>query len=144
MHRTKLFIIYLGLLSLLSGSLFSKMSWVGSMGIRFFYKEYSFFKIWWQGALAVFIALLCLYGIHYLLQKKLYSRATLYHITGIVIALAGLYFTYADFRQTLSHRWMGERFHLGAYCFWLGWISICIFFLKGASTISNKKARGVE
>ena len=145
MHRTTLFIIYLALLSVLSGYLFSKVSWAGCIGLKFFYKEYSFFKIWWQGASIVFIVLMLLYATHYLLQKIMCRRrAIACHIAGIVFSLAGLYFTYSDFRQTLSHRWLGERFHLGAYCFWLGWTSICIFFLTSRSTISNRTAAKVE
>lgn len=44
-----------------------------------------------------------------------------------MIAVAGIYFSYLDFRRTLSHRWLGERFHLGVYLFWVGWIAITIF-----------------
>ena len=44
----------------------------------------------------------------------------------VLIALVGLYFTYNDFRHTLSHRWLGERFHLGAYLFWIVWIAISV------------------
>lgn len=48
----------------------------------------------------------------------------------IVAALLGLYFTYQDFRQNVSHRWLGERFHLGGYLFWIGWIIISVFYLS--------------
>ncbi|HVG40305.1 MAG TPA: hypothetical protein VM888_01745, partial [Chitinophagaceae bacterium] len=50
-------------------------------------------------------------------------------LLALAVALIGLYLTYRDFRQSLSHRLMGERFHTGAYLFWLGWISIALFFL---------------
>ena len=140
MKRTGLLITFLLLLSTLSGFLFSKVSWVGKVGIRWFYKEYGFLKVWWQAALVVFTILLALYLLHFFLQKKFAGRAKVYHIAGIALAVVGLYFTYADFRETLSHRWLGERFHLGAYCFWMGWISICVFFLATRATISNKTA----
>jgi len=45
----------------------------------------------------------------------------------LAIAIAGIFFSYSDFRNTLSHRLLGERFHLGVYLFWLGWIAITIF-----------------
>ncbi|WP_276134934.1 cytochrome d ubiquinol oxidase subunit II [Polluticoccus soli] len=139
MKRTGLLITFLLLLSTLSGYLFSKVSWVGKVGIRWFYKEYGFLKIWWQAALVVFAILLGLYLLHFFLQKKLSGKAKLYHIAGILVAIVGVYFTYDDFRHTLSHRWLGERFHLGAYCFWFGWISICVFFLTTSTTISSSK-----
>lgn len=140
MKRNSALITFLLLLSMLSGYLFSKVSWVGKVGIRWFYKEYGFLKIWWQAALVVFAILLALYLLHFFLQKKFSGKASLYHIAGILLAIVGLYFTYADFRETLSHRWLGERFHLGAYCFWFGWISICVFFLTGRTTTSNNTA----
>ena len=69
------------------------------------------------------------------------ARAKLVHISALVIALAGLFFTYQDFRHTLSHRWLGERFHLGAYMFWIGWIIISVFYLterRWTPTASNQ------
>jgi hypothetical protein len=57
------------------------------------------------------------------------STAVILHILVLLIALAGLYFTYVDFREVLEHRLLGERFHLGAYLSWLGWIAISLFFL---------------
>ena len=47
----------------------------------------------------------------------------------MLIAVAGLYFSYHDFRNTLSHKLLGEGFHLGVYLFWLGWIGISIGLL---------------
>jgi hypothetical protein len=63
-------------------------------------------------------------------QKKLpRAIAVRVHVFACVLALAGLYFTYIDFRNTLSHHMLGERFHLGAYLFWLGWLVISAFFI---------------
>lgn len=125
------FIIYLAALSVLAGYLFSKASWIGRIGIRLFYKQYSFLKTWWKGAGAVFMILLLLFAAHAYFYRKLKpSAARTLNITSLLLSLAGLFFTFLDFRHTLKHRWMGERFHLGAYCFWIGWISICILFLS--------------
>ena len=130
MKRNAFLILLLAVLAALSGYLFSKASLVGRMGINLFYKEYKFLKVWWKGALLVFAAWMLLYLLQRMVQKKLapiVSRFT--HIAAIIIALAGLYFTYSDFRHTTSHRWLGERFHLGGYLFWIGWIIISLFCL---------------
>jgi hypothetical protein len=55
--------------------------------------------------------------------------AIIIQVVALLIAIAGLLFSYADFRHTLSHRWLGERFHLGVYLFWLVWMAICVFIL---------------
>ena len=126
--RNVLFLLYLAALAVISGILFSKVSWVGKVGIRFFYSEYNFFKIWWQGALAVFGLLLLLFIVQAVV-KRFAARNTgkAVQFTAVLLALLGLFLTYEDFRNDISHRWLGERFHIGAYLFWLGWISISIF-----------------
>jgi heme A synthase len=61
-------------------------------------------------------------------EKKLpKTKATVVHVTFILLALLGLYLTYSDFQNTTSHRWLKEKFHIGAYLFWLGWIIISAF-----------------
>jgi hydrogenase-4 membrane subunit HyfE len=55
------------------------------------------------------------------------QRAIIVHVVFILLALVGLYFTYSDFQHTTTHRWLKERFHIGAYLFWLGWIIISVF-----------------
>lgn len=130
MKRTAPFITLLAGLSVLSGYLLSKATLVGRTGMNLFYKEYRFLKTWWKGALAVFAGLLLLFFIQGLAQRKLRrSKAIIVHAVALVIALAGLYFTYSDFRNTLSHRMLGERFHLGAYLFWIGWMLISLFYI---------------
>lgn len=42
--------------------------------------------------------------------------------------LAGLYFTFSNFRNDLSHRLLGERFHLGIYLYWIGFCIISLFY----------------
>lgn len=130
MKQYKGFIAYLAGLSLLAGYLFSKASWIGRIGISLFYRQYNFLKTWWKGAGVVFIILLLLLAAHEYFNRKLKpSSARMLHLTALLGSLAGLFFTFLDFRHTLKHRWMGERFHLGAYCFWIGWISVCLLFL---------------
>jgi len=47
----------------------------------------------------------------------------------LVAGVLGLVITYYDFQHTYSHRLLKERFHLGFYLFWLGWMGTCVFFL---------------
>ena len=129
-------VLFLAILSAVSGYLLSKASFVGRVGINIFYKEYRFLKIWWQGALLVFAVLLILLYLQGLVQKKLvFSKAKMVHTGAIFVAMIGLYFTYNDFRYTTTHRLLGERFHLGGYLFWLGWIMISLFFLVQKKTL---------
>lgn len=130
MKRMLPFVLYLAAISLLSGFMLSKASFVGKVGISLFYKEYSFLKVWWQAGLLVFAVLMILF----IIQAVIYNRANKRiavgaQITSIFIALAGLILSYNDFRDDISHRWMGERFHIGVYIFWIGWISIGIYLL---------------
>jgi len=62
-------------------------------------------------------------------QKLLKRKANNLHIATIVLAAAGLFFTWYDFRHTITHRLLGERFHIGAYLFWIGWMIISLFYL---------------
>ena len=130
MKRTVLFIFLLALLSAFSGLLLSKVSFAGRTGISLFYTEYKFLKTWWQGALAVFMILLIILGGQGFADKKLSRpKAKLVHITMVLFALAGLYVTYYDFSHTTTHRFLGGRFHLGAYLFWVDCILISLFYL---------------
>lgn len=133
----------LGLLSILSGWLLSKASLVGRVGISIFYKQYHFLKIWWQGALVVFITLMILFILQGLANRRLSkSKANILHITMLFLCMSGLYFTYSDFKHTTTHRLLGERFHLGAYIFWLGWMMISLFYLVDNS-IHEKERRNI-
>jgi hypothetical protein len=128
--RTASLLSLLAVLSGLSGYLLSNASLAGKVGISLFYKQYRFLKTWWQGALIVFVVLLILFFVQGLAERKLSkARAKVLHVFMILLALAGLYFTYYDFRHTTSHRLLGERFHIGAYLFWIDWILISSFYL---------------
>jgi hypothetical protein len=134
------FLLLLTALATLSGYLLSRASLVGRAGISLFYKEYSFLKTWWQGALVILAMWLLLFG----LQSWIHARAKtatgrLVHIAAIVLAVVGLYFTYRDFHYTLSHKLLGERFHLGGYLFWIGWMLISLYLLTQSrkTTVAN-------
>jgi hypothetical protein len=130
MKRSWFLLFLLVILSVISGYLLSKASLVGKAGISLFYREYQFLKVWWQGALVVFGVLFLLFLIQAAVQRKTArGTANFIHILCILLALAGLYFTYNDFRHDLSHRLLGERFHLGAYLFWIGWVMVSMFLL---------------
>jgi hypothetical protein len=126
--RISILVVFLAALSCLSGYLMSKASFIGRLGMTYVYKEYRFLKTWWKGALTVFIVWMILLIIQLIIERKLSKqKAIVVHVIFILLALAGLYFTYSDFQNTTSHRWLKERFHIGAYLFWLGWIIISVF-----------------
>ena len=130
MKRKLLLLSFLFVLSAIAGYLLSKASLVGKAGISLFYKQYKFLKVWWQAGLLLFVIWMLLFFLQGMAQKRLSNRAArLIHIAGIGAAFVGLYFTYQDFRHNIAHRWLGERFHLGGYLFWLGWIAISVFYL---------------
>lgn len=139
-------VFFLVLSSIISGVLFSKMSFLARASMSILkkkYLHYSFLKIWWQGALFVFVVLIILLLFQLLLQKKLLPKhAFRTQLVCVFLAVVGLYLTYQDFTHTLSHRWAGERLHLGFYIFWLSWIVISVFLLftnKAAQTIDTDK-----
>jgi hypothetical protein len=146
-RRYPILVIALALFSLIDGYLLSAISFVGRAGISLFYTQYQFLKSWWKGALLVFIIWIILLVVQSWLGKKV-KRATakIMQIALLIIAIAGLYISYADFRNSLSHRWLGERFHLGVYLFWLGWIAISIFMLlqKKDDQIEDLKTENVS
>jgi hypothetical protein len=126
--RVSLLVVVLAALAWLSGYLMSKASFVGRLGMTYIYQEYRFLKTWWKGALVVFFVWMVVLAIQAIAEKKLpKTKATVVHVTFILLALLGLYLTYSDFQNTTSHRWLKEKFHIGAYLFWLGWIIISAF-----------------
>ncbi|RYF78088.1 MAG: cytochrome d ubiquinol oxidase subunit II [Chitinophagaceae bacterium] len=130
MKRKALLFLLLMVLAGFAGYLLSKASLIGRVGISVFYKQYKFLKTWWQGGLLIFAVWMLLFFLQGLAQRKLSpAAAKRLQVAAIVAALVGLYFTYQDFQHTTSHRWLGERFHLGGYLFWIGWIIISVFYL---------------
>ena len=135
--RTAYFVFFLLVLSICCGILLSDISVVGKVGIKFFYKEYTFLKTWYKGASVVFIVLVLLFVIQ-LIVLRIAKRTTshIINVACIIGALVGLYFTYYDFRHTTTHRWLGERFHLGGYLFWIGWMIVSIYMLLQKKPLS--------
>lgn len=128
LKRNFVVVILLALFSIITGYVLSAISLVGRAGISLFHTQYQFLKTWWKGALLVFIVWLILFTVQSILYRKVRKKASnIIQAVSLFAAVAGLYFSYSDFRNTLSHRWLGERFHLGVYMFWLGWIAITIF-----------------
>ena len=138
LKRNLIVVIALAVFSLLSGYLLSAISFVGRAGIDLFYTQYRFLKTWWKGALLVFIVWIILFIIQSVINKRA-GKATSNMVNAImlVVATIGLYFSYADFRHSLAHRWLGERFHLGVYLFWAGWMAISILMLLRKQSASE-------
>ncbi len=141
MKRKSFFVLFLLALAALAGYVFSKASLIGRLGITLFYRQYKFLKVWWQGGLLIFVVWMTLFFLQGFAQKKMSpTNSKAIHILAVIASLAGLYFTYQDFRHTTSHRWLGERFHLGGYLFWIGWITISVFYLtekKGTEIVGS-------
>lgn len=130
MKRKFVLVLFLLALSGLAGWLLSKASLAGRVGISLFYKQYQFLKVWWQAGLLLLVVWMILFLVLGRVQQKATTRTARWtQIGAVVVALIGLYLTYQDFRHTTAHRWLGERFHLGGYLFWVGWIITGVFYL---------------
>src|SRR5207249_10826797 len=129
MKRKSGIILFLAILSFISGYLMSKASLVGRAGISLFYREYTFLKVWWKGALLILASFGLLFIVQGLIQRLGRKKAITIHIIACILAMSGLYFTFSDFRHSVSHHLLGERFHLGMYLFWIGWIIISLSYL---------------
>jgi len=122
--------------ALLSGILTSGISLVGRVGVNTFYRNYRFFKIWWQAALVCLVLLILVTLLLYGIDKKFKGgKRRLLLIAFLFAFIGGLYITYSDFRNALSHRWLGERFHLGIYLYWIGFCISNLFFLLTQRTV---------
>lgn len=117
-------------LAFISGILTSKISFIGRVGVNFFYKHYQFFKIWWQAALvclALFLTVTLI--IHFIDRRFSGFRKTGLLATLLFVFLGGLYLTYSGFRKDLSYRLLGERFHLGIYLWFIGCCLAVLFYM---------------
>lgn len=138
-------LIFLVTLSVVAGYLLSKVSLVGRMGMKMFYKEYLFLRSWWKDTLLLFIVFMILFAVQgYLRQKLPVNRSNRIYIISTVLALAGLYISYDDFRHTISHHLLGERFHIGVYLFWIGWMATSIYFLVQNALDSRLPSAGPQ
>lgn len=131
MKRTQSIILLQAILSLVSGYLISKMSFIGRLGINLFHSEYKIFKSWWQTALLLFGIQMLVFGIQWFVKKRKDNKTALITSIGLLcISLLGLYATYHDFQHTFTHKLLKEKFHLGFYLFWLSWLGSCLYFLS--------------
>lgn len=116
-------------LSVLSGYLISKMSFIGRVGINVFYQEYAIFKVWWQTALLFF-------GIQFFLMiLQLIAKTKLVSWVILILSIAGLLYTFIDFNDNFSYRILKEKFHVGFYLFFISTIIHSVYFL-----LVNKKS----
>lgn len=116
-------------LATVCGVLISQMSFVGRMGITFFYKNYGILKIWWQTALLIFLIHVIFIGVFYIFKRILPRKFSLFlFILLAILGFIGLYFTYENFR-TGTYKLMRNNFHVGFYLFWLGWELNCFYFM---------------
>ena len=111
------------ILSVVSGFLISKMSFLGRVGINFFYQEYAIFKVWWQTALLFFGIQFFLMILQSIAKTKLVSWVIL------IISIAGLVYVFIDFNNTFSYKILKEKFHVGFYLFFISTIIHCVYFL---------------
>ena len=140
MRRSRFLVLFLLILAVVCGQLLSGMSRFGQFGVSWIYTEYGFLRVWWQAAAVVLAVWLMLHLLHRLAHR--FCSRPVFRMIGaisIIAALAGLYATYQDFRSTLTHHWLGERFHIGAYLFWVGWIVIAVFYLQLPKLQVSKK-----
>ncbi len=139
MKRVLPVLLLLAVLSAISGVLMSGMNFIGRIGVSWVHKEYHFLKIWWQGALAVFGALLVLFAIQGIIKMRLSKGVNAaVQIVAFLLALGALYLAYDDFRHNFSHKIIGERFHLGIYLFFISWMIVSLFHLFSNKTTDPK------
>lgn len=110
--------------------LISKISWIGKLGIATVHKEYRLLRSDWKTFLLLFSLQIILILILIVVRTKRPQKIlTLVASLLMMLGAVGLFLTFLDFIYTYTHRLLKERFHLGFYLFWVGWIGTCIFFL---------------
>jgi hypothetical protein len=134
--RIALLIACQALLCWLDVYLISKISWIGRLGIATVHKEYRLLRSDWKTFLLLFSLQVILIIILIVIRTRRQQKLTTLVVSFLLMLGAiGLFLTFRDFIYTYTHRLLKERFHLGFYLFWLGWIGTCIFFLM----IKDKK-----
>jgi hypothetical protein len=129
-RRISLLVLCQALLSWIAAYLISKISLIGRIGIATVHREYRVLRSAWETFLLLLGVQVAIIVILRIIQIK-YSRKVTIIATSLLmlIAVLGLLVTLWDFLNTYTHRLLKERFHLGFYFFWLGWIGTCLFFL---------------
>ncbi len=130
MKRNYLVLIFILIgIALLSGKLTTGMSIIGDWGIGLFYHQLSFLKNWWQSTLVCLGAFLIIGIVLFVIDRMLDGiKRKLVLLLFFLLFIIGLYLTFLNFRTDITHRWMGERFHMGIYLYWIGAGIISLFF----------------
>ncbi len=116
----------------------SKISLIGKIGIALVHKEYMLLRSGWKTFLLFFAIQVAVIIVLAVVERKNNRRIMRYTAWGFILAaLLGLIITYLDFLHTYSHRLLKERFHLGFYLFWLGWIGSSVVFLIKSYPLSS-------
>jgi hypothetical protein len=138
MSFTKRLYVLIGfqaLFTLLQTYLILRISLIGKIGIALFYKEYTLLRSGWKTFFLFFAMQMAVIAVLFIVSKRSSARAartTAYALTGM--AVVGLWLNFDDFLHTYSHRLLKERFHLGFYLFWAGWIISCVFFIRNPAS----------
>ncbi|SHF11252.1 hypothetical protein SAMN02745131_01825 [Flavisolibacter ginsengisoli DSM 18119] len=142
MKRRSVYLLILSFFSLVAAYFLSQLSLTGRVGINLIYTQYKFLKHPYIGFLVMFLVFLILFFILHFLYKRLKSNnANKISLTILFLGVIGTLFTFYDFTNNLSHKLLGWRFHFGTYLFWLGWISIPIYYLTSRGKNNNEKKR---
>jgi hypothetical protein len=130
-HKTRIGLLIgcQALLCWLDVYLISKISWIGKIGIATVHKEYRLLRSDWKTFLLLFSLQVILIIILAVIRTRPQKISTLVTSLLLMLGAVGLFLTFRDFIYTYTHRLLKERFHLGFYLFWIGWIGNCIFFL---------------
>ncbi|MDR3272104.1 MAG: hypothetical protein LBT29_01275 [Flavobacteriaceae bacterium] len=131
MRRISLLLQAEAIIAVISGYLISHMSWLGRVvGIPIFHPEYIFMKSWWKTTLIILAIEWAVIFVLWILKIKarpIVSKSTCFLF--MIIGFTGLCLTYRDFMTVFEHKLLKEKFHLGGYLFWIGWIISSFYFL---------------
>jgi hypothetical protein len=119
----------ISLCSICSGYLLSKATLPGRVGIDLFYKQYRFLRDPLKSSILILMVYLILFTFLGLLYKRSNNNPNKITFFVLLLGLIGAILTYYDFQQTLTHKLLGSKFHVGGYIFWAGWMSIPIFYI---------------
>lgn len=130
MRKHALFILFLIGLSLSSGWLMSRMSWIGRLGLNWFHQDLEFLKTWYWGGGLVFILLFVLFLLQYSMRRNSLPLVGIsIQLVALLLATLGFWFCWVDFKSDLSHHLMKQNFHSGVYLFWIGWACTSSYIL---------------
>lgn len=141
-RRIYVLIGFQALFTLLQTYLILRISAIGKIGIALFYKEYTLLRSGWKTFFLFFAIQMAVIAVLYIVNTRSSARAakvTAYTLAGM--AVVGLWLNFDDFLHTYSHRLLKERFHLGFYLFWTGWIISCVFFIRNPTIKTETVAK---